>query len=341
MATSESERPRGAEAAPVPALGRGQLVAFTAVALGLGLLLVLLLAEGALRLSGRRPAYLDAEMYVATGDARGYGLRPGYRGLYAGGRVSVGPLGLRGPARPGGVLLLGDSAGFGQGLDDDQTLAARLQALLAAKADGAAPPTVTNAGVPGYNTTTELAQLKVLLPQLRPRQVVLLYVVDNDTDLRPGVWVKEDGSLDLHLPTGILSRVSRQLTRHLVTYAELRGLVQIRKAQLVQAQEQRTPFAADDPGWRASRQALSEMRDLLGQARVPFAVGGIGLVENLGGVGPLEEACRDLSVPYRTLWRTGDVGEFVRRHAVSRTDSHAGAAATAEMAQALLPLLAP
>ena len=179
-----------------------------------------------------------AEMYVATGDARGYGLRPGYRGLYAGGRVSVGPLGLRGQARPGGVLLLGDSAGFGQGLDDDQTIAARLQALLAAKADGAAPPPVTNAGVPGYNTTTQLAQLKVLLPQLRPRQVVLLYVVDNDTDLRPGVWVKEDGSLDLHLPTGLLSRVSRQLTRHLVTYAELRGLVQIRQAQLVQAQDE-------------------------------------------------------------------------------------------------------
>ncbi|MCS6912902.1 MAG: GDSL-type esterase/lipase family protein [Myxococcales bacterium] len=317
-----------------PAFSRRQLVVFTAWAIGLGLAVLCMGAEVALRLAGRRPAYLDPDLYIPLPDARGYGLRPGYRGLYAGGRVTVGPLGLRGRAEPGGVLLLGDSAGFGQGLDDDQTVAAQLERLLAEKGH---PLPVINAGVPGYNTTLQLAQLRLLLPQLRPRQVVLLYVVDNDADLRPGVWVRPDGTLELHLSQSLPSRLSRFLTRHLVTYALVRGLFRVRQMEL--PQEPRTPFAPDDPGWHASRQALVEMHRLLSAAGIPLAVGGIALVQNLDALTVLEQACRAEGIPYTTLWQTRDIAEFVRRYAISRTDSHPNAAATARMAEALLPLI--
>jgi hypothetical protein len=196
---------------------------------------------------------------------------------------------------------------------------------------------VVNGGVPGYNTVTELAQLKVLLPALLPRLVVLIYVVDNDADLRPGVWLRDDGTLDVHVNESVLGGISRFFTRHLVVYSQLRGLWAIR--QQVLSVEDRMPFAAEDPGWKQSQGALLAMRDLLRERGVPFGVGGIGLVQNLPSLGTVQHFCATQGIPYATLWQTRDVGDFVRHRAVARTDSHAGAATTAEMADALLRLV--
>ncbi len=311
-------------------LNRRQVMVFTLSAVTIGLSCLFLLGEVALRLAGRHPSYLDREMYVATGDERGYSLRPGYVGYYAGVPVRVGPLGLRGEAAVQGLLLLGDSALFGQGLNQEQTLSAQFQRRIPAL------PT-TNAGVPGYNTVAELSQLRVLLPRLSPRKVVLVYVVDNDADLRSGVWLRDDGTLDLHVNETLAGGVSRFFTRHLVLYSQLRGLWSIRQQAL--SAEDRTPFTPDDPGWRRSQGALLAMRDLLRERGIPFGVGGIGLVQNLQAITTVELFCKEQGIPYATLWQTQDVGDFVRRRAVGRTDSHAGAATTGQMADALVTLV--
>lgn len=310
------------------------MILFSLIAVTAGLLLCALLAEGVLRLLGQRPAYLDAGLYVPLADGRTYGLRPGYRGLYAGGKVAVGPEGLRGELAPlanrqGGILLLGDSVNFGQGLDDHQTLAALLEAKLRVP--------VINAGVPGYNSVVQLAQLRQLLPIVKPKQVILLYVLDNDADLRPGVWVKQDGTLDLHLPESLLGRASLMLIRHLVIYAKVRGLFRVRQATL--EADPGTPFAAGDPGWTASRQAVLAMRDLLREAGVPFAVGSIGLIQNLTAQPVLEAFCKEAAIPYAEVWQTRDLKDFVKNRGLSSTDSHPNAATTAQMLDRLLPLV--
>jgi hypothetical protein len=329
MANTNTDTDPGA-----PPLTRRQVILFSLIAVTAGLLLCALLMEGVLRALGHRPTYLDADLYVPQPDGRTYGLRPGYRGLYAGGKVAVGPEGLRGELQPlssrqGGILLLGDSANFGQGLDDHQTLAALLEARLRVP--------VINAGVPGYNSVVQLAQLRQLLPVVKPRQVILLYVLDNDTDLRPGVWVKPDGTLDLHLSQSLLGRVSRALTRHLVIYAKVRGLFRVKQAVL--DADPGTPFAAGDPGWTASRQAVLAMRDLLREAGVPFAIGSIGLIQNLTAQPVLEAFCKEAGIPYAEVWHTRDMADFVKNRSLSSTDSHLNAATTAQMVDRLLPLV--
>lgn len=106
--------------------------------------------------------------------------RPGAEGVNA--------VGLRGPeleehgSRPR-VLVLGDSIAWGTGLEQPDTISARLQAHLAGHGDGVE---VLNAGVSAYTTLQEARRLELLAPVLRLDQVVLLFCV-NDVNRLDGI----------------------------------------------------------------------------------------------------------------------------------------------------------
>lgn len=97
--------------------------------------------------------------------------------------VRTNDLGLRGgpipETKPPGtrrVVVVGDSYVFGVGLDEEHTLAARLQRMLSS--DGS-PTEVVNLGVAGYATDQEYVLFQELVARLAPDAVVLV-VCDND-----------------------------------------------------------------------------------------------------------------------------------------------------------------
>jgi hypothetical protein len=80
-----------------------------------------------------------------------------------------------------GVLLLGDSTLFGFGVDREDTIAARLEALLVARRPGTAFH-VYNSGVPGYGPRHELIVLRGLVEPLQPRVCVVYFYDGNDLE---------------------------------------------------------------------------------------------------------------------------------------------------------------
>jgi hypothetical protein len=108
-------------------------------------------------------------------------------------RLDINARGLRGPeimadhrgrAR---VLVLGDSIVFGPGLDNDQTLPARLGSALGPRAE------VLNAGVPGMSLRDEVDYFEELDGPLRPAVVVLGFYLNDP--LRSYVLTSEYGHL--------------------------------------------------------------------------------------------------------------------------------------------------
>src|SRR6187402_3345555 len=137
-----------------------------------GLAVALVLAEGGARLAG-----LEARGIV-RGDCglwryealRGWGLMPGaqgedYRGGPDRGRVRVNAQGFRGPdfARSKGpgtrrILLLGDSFGFGVGVDEPHVVSSRLADLVNADVEltRGHHVDILNLSVSGYSTDQEI-----------------------------------------------------------------------------------------------------------------------------------------------------------------------------------------
>ena len=163
----------------------------------LGILMAFGLAEGVARLAG-----LEARGTV-RGDRglwryealRGWGLIPGTsgedsRGGPDRGRVRVNAQGFRGAdfARTKGagtrrILLLGDSFGFGVGVDEPHTVAARLHDLVNADAEltRGHHVDVLNLSISGYSTDQEILTFESDGAPLDP-EVVILLMCDNDFD---------------------------------------------------------------------------------------------------------------------------------------------------------------
>jgi lysophospholipase L1-like esterase len=128
-----------------------------------------------------------------------YRLRPGLETALFGIPVRVNQLGFRGPditTPPGAgvrrVVVLGDSVVFGQGVREDETVAARLARRLAAT--GTERVEVWNAGVQGYDTVAQAALLESVVLGLHPA-VVVVGMSLNDYDPAPA-----------YDPTGVLTR---------------------------------------------------------------------------------------------------------------------------------------
>jgi lysophospholipase L1-like esterase len=141
-------------------------------------------------------------------DVMSYEFKPGAR---VGARIpdrpysiSINNQGTRGPAfGPKAddeyrVVLLGDSMTFGQGLDDNQTIAALLERQLASHLGKKV--TVINAGVPGWGPDQEALMLRQRVPAWQPDMVFWLVFLGND--------IEDVGRHSLAYDDGVLTRVT-------------------------------------------------------------------------------------------------------------------------------------
>jgi lysophospholipase L1-like esterase len=243
--------------------------------IGVLLLVTTVCLEGVAQLAGVRSGWFDPKLY-APNPITVYGNRPDFQGDFAGAWVRINSEGVRGeeiPPRksPGElrVLLLGDSLTFGQGVAQDQTFAAQLEARLQAAAAGATYR-IINAGVPGFNTVNERDYLLHFGERFQPDLVVVFYV-DNDADPPQFVGFDQEG-----VPltaTGTFTRqdwigaASAFLYRHSSLYTSIRRAALVLHAYRegrgfdVAAYNRRAGarFADANPGFSASQEALTDM----------------------------------------------------------------------------------
>ncbi|MBA2450721.1 MAG: SGNH/GDSL hydrolase family protein [Chloroflexi bacterium] len=191
----------------------GNLAAFAA-----GLLVVVILAEVALRLLGvGHPYYSAPELYQPSPNPRLlFEPRPNFSGFSEGAAIQTNRLGLRERelplAKPPGVvrvLFLGDSVTFGTGVGDEQPFPRLVESALADVGGGAVR--TINAAVVGYNTTQELERLRAVGPAYRPDVVVLTFVVN---DLLDAFSIFDHQ----YQPTGILAGPKVWLRRNSYLY---------------------------------------------------------------------------------------------------------------------------
>ncbi len=179
-----------------------------AALLAVGLLVASVGAELLLRFL--RPQIFEIHppgMYVED-PVLGYTLTPTFSGTIQRSEftvpVTVGAGGLRsweGGAKAADtfrILVLGDSQAFGFGVGDDETFAAQLETLLAARHPGLSIE-VINGGIPGYGTADQVAYLRARGAEIDPDLIVLQFLSVNDLkeNRYPAVtWAKiENGML--------------------------------------------------------------------------------------------------------------------------------------------------
>ena len=299
----------------------------------MSLLVGLGIVECMLRIVGYVPSYHDGTLYMATGDSRGYGHSHNWSGMDSGVRVRTNGDGFRGSniearKKPGElrILIVGDSVAFGLGVEEDSIFPSQLDRLL--RLQPRRPIRVMNAGVASYNTRSELESLKHLW-HLEPDIIVLAYLVDNDSDLAPGITVDPQTGRLVHPAASrfLPAPVSLALNRHSRTYnffryhfARLAGA-----AESPVETENANRFSLDDSGWIESRRALLMISNMARAHNVPFIVGGLGLVQRLHGMETLAAYCAQHGIPYVELWKTTDVQSYMEAYAVSSRDAHPNA----------------
>ncbi|MCA8967052.1 MAG: hypothetical protein KDC48_19385, partial [Planctomycetes bacterium] len=167
---------------------RRRLVLFVLFAIGLGCVGALLAIELLLRVYDPLPHPLTEIRWLYRVDDQGrIELTPGWQGgqTLEGRRtqISINALGLRGAEigekQPGErrVLMLGDSFVFGQGVDDDEAVPARLQHALA---KAGRDVVVGNAGMTGTGPREWSYTLTRLRPSFEPDAVVAVVYMGND-----------------------------------------------------------------------------------------------------------------------------------------------------------------
>lgn len=156
-------------------------------ALALASLVSLIAGEAAARVLWGAPRRERLPMMeVRANPRRGFELVPSSEHYTYLERVRVNALGLRGPelgpkaSGEARVLALGDSMVYGQGVAEEDTVPARLEAELA-RAGGPARWRAVNGGVRSYDTAQEVALAEELAPAVAP-DVVVLFWFANDID---------------------------------------------------------------------------------------------------------------------------------------------------------------
>lgn len=245
-----------------------------------GLIVALLAMEGALRLSGYMPYYLDGHAFVPSQNPEVlYELRPGFKGLYAGVPISINSQGFRGSelSKRNGqlavrVVVVGDSIAFGQGVREGETLAdqvaARLEGKLLARVE------VINLGVPTYNTCQEFARFKERALPLEP-QVALLIYVDNDTD-PPLFQVNGDAVITSDVRTGLFGDFMAALRKSSTVYNFVWARWQVLKIHTLSVNEYKEllakKFNEGNPRWKQSRACLAGLIDLARERSIRMIV---------------------------------------------------------------------
>jgi lysophospholipase L1-like esterase len=171
-------------------------------------------------------------------------------------------------AKPPGtfrIVVLGDSVAFGYRVDLDSSMTKLLERKLNDTGDTRFE--VLDFGVPGYNTTQELAYLNETALNYAPDLVLLIYVL-NDAD---PVIVPEHGlgrGPDTPEPPELLTQsVGRFYFPQLLygAYGRLRTPASL-------ADDPRTKFTDDNPGWLDSQDALHQMGEVTRAHGIPLVV---------------------------------------------------------------------
>lgn len=194
---------------------RRKMLAITVPAIAIAMLISMALIEAWVRLQwdDRRgtPGFYMSDPIL------GQRLTPGYKGWFAGVPVEINALGFRDMRdyaleKPPGtfrILVLGDSVTFGHGALSDTTYPYLFeQRLKQWRPD--VDWQVWNLGVPGYNTATELEQLKQLGPRFRPDLVVVGFY---ENDLSGNQLTRAPS-----LARRAASAVQRTMQRYLYSY---------------------------------------------------------------------------------------------------------------------------
>ncbi len=153
-----------------------------------------------------QPGVTFSSVYDRRGDERGYFDSQG-RVMYR-----LNNLGLRGAdimlEKPEGVtriVCLGDSFTFGEGVREEHTYPARLEAILSGRLSGERFQ-VINAGVQGYGTLEELYLYGLVCDPLRPDVVIIGFVLNDAAD--PGETIRLNDERTRAFEPSALGRVS-------------------------------------------------------------------------------------------------------------------------------------
>lgn len=292
-------------------------------------LFALLLAEVALRLAGVVSTRRGAAWYAGGNHPRylfepdpeaSYRLRPKFAGLELARSgefqtaVRIDERGLRADGQPqleGGVLALGDSMTFGEGVAAEEAYPARLAARLRVP--------VANGGVPGYSSRQMAAHLETLLPVLHPRLVVVTLAALWDLERCANPFVYDEGYIvsaryrgRLHLVGDdllleqvhgpLLGPLSISLMRH--SHLLRLALPALRGALL--ARREPPPSVPPASDWQACGAALLAARGTAERSGAGFAV---ALAESPDR--PSREATeivgRELQQSGMVVWRLDDL----------------------------------
>ena len=234
------------------------------VAIAVGGFLVLTAALGEVVLRSIAPkSDADPVGVKLEGSARLWGLKPNHRARKTGVIVQTNSLGFREneyplQRRPGvrRIVVLGDSFTFGNGVEFEQTFSKRLEARLNRSAERYE---VINFGVPGYNTTLELATWREVAARFHPDLLILGYVLNDTEQLgsSPAAAAGQAGSLldRAHLELQKVSLLYRFLAPRIRVLA---GLFNAGNAVGLTGQILRS-FESESAGWIESRNALREL----------------------------------------------------------------------------------
>jgi hypothetical protein len=148
---------------------------------------------------------------------------------------------------------------FGQGVQEDETLAAQLEPQLRRKVQD--PVEVINVDVPGYNTCQEWWTFQERVLPLKPRIVVLLYV-ENDTD-PPAFHVQGEEVISPDVRKGFPGNILAEARKRSALYNLIWMRWQAIKIGSFRMEHYRQilsqKFSDSNPGWVESRNCLTKL----------------------------------------------------------------------------------
>jgi hypothetical protein len=258
-----------------------EAVLFPLLAVLISVFFFMIVLEVTLRLIGVTSPVIHADMFrVHSGNPLlPYSLRPNYSGSYAGGAITVGEDGNRIVPLLGDapehferdLIIVGDSVAFGQGLDDDETIAANLQRLLLL--DGATTR-VHLLGAPGYTSWNELIILQQSGYLQEARHIILIYFLNDITKDNDhfkfgihGMNVYYIGKTFWHQLTKFLYEYSRIATLLADSIKRVSFLLSSRKAPLGGAKLQLNSEALD-----YSMDAILKIKQMCQGKNIDFVV---------------------------------------------------------------------
>ena len=213
------------------------------------------------------------------------------------------------------VLLLGDSIAFGSGLPYKKTLGPLLEQKLNKATTGSFG--LWNAAVPGYNSVQELAQLRRVLPVVRPTMVLVAFCMNDYLDpprLTSGGQL--DATAYYDSAPASFSKLLAQSRAYVFLKEKAKDLQKIRP-ELFPPWMHYVHYIDRKPGWQRAKAALLSMHSSAHAAGIPLVLIIFPLEEQIrlddhGAQDDLAQFAREHDIPIVDLF--GSFREHWREH---------------------------